>query len=107
MRVPVGCRWLDLHCVSDSLEESEERVVSYLPYKSDLLHDTLQIFGITFNPVAKHQNPNRKSMESLSDTLKDPFCHSRSPAMPLLGERPVQSDRRGLLLPSGVVAWVK
>lgn len=72
----VGCRWLDLHRASDSLERSKERVVSYLCYKSDLLHDTFQIFGIRFNPVAKHQNPNRKSMESLSDTLKDPFCHS-------------------------------
>lgn len=87
--------------MADSLEESEERVVSYLPYKSDLLHDTLQIFGIRFNPVARDQNPNRKSMESLSDTLKDLFCHSLSPATPLLRECPVQSDRRRLLLPPG------
>lgn len=72
----VGCRWLDLHHASDSLEGSEEIVVSYLPYKSALLHDTVQIFGIRFNPVAKHQNPNRKSMVSLSDTLTDPFCQS-------------------------------
>lgn len=28
-------------------------------------------------------------MESLSDTLKDPFCHSWSPTTPLLGEGPV------------------
>lgn len=62
--------WLQ---VADSLEENEERVISYLPYKSDLLHDTFQIFGIRFNPVAKHQNPNRKSMESLSVT------HDRQP----------------------------
>lgn len=73
----VGCRWLDLHRASDSLEGSEERVVSYLPYKSTLLHDTVQIFGIRFNLVAKHQNPNRKSMESLSDTLTDPVTHDR------------------------------
>lgn len=76
----VGCRWLDLHRVSDSasdsLERKKERVLSYLRYKSDLLHGTVHIFRIRFNPVAIHQNPNRKSMESLSDTLKDPFCRS-------------------------------
>lgn len=50
----VDCSWLDLHCVSDSLEGSKETVFNYLPYKSALLHDISLIFGITFNPVPKH-----------------------------------------------------
>ena len=72
---PVGCRWLDLHRASDNWKGVKEELL-VICYKSDLLRDTVHIFGIRFNPVAKHQNPNRKSMESLSDTLKDPFCHS-------------------------------
>lgn len=50
----VDCSWLDLHCVSDSLEGSKETVFNYLPYKSALLHGISLICGITFNPVLKH-----------------------------------------------------
>lgn len=54
----LDCQWLDLHCVSDSLEGRKDIVLNCLHYQSTLLHDTLQIFGMNFNPVSKYQNPN-------------------------------------------------